>query len=85
MFQINFQPHLHGLPAYFSPKALIPRPNIHLYSEKKMGLINMLFIVIALQVLFLMCMPAHEAIGEFSMQTTKNVMKNYEDKLFCAI
>lgn len=61
LFQINFQPHLHGLPAYLSPKALIPRQNIHLYSKKKMGLINMLFIVIALQVLFLMCMPAHEA------------------------
>ena len=61
LFQINFQPHLHGLPAYLSPKALIPLQNIHLYSKKKMGLINMLFIVIALQVLFLMCMPAHEA------------------------
>ena len=44
----------------------------------------MLFIVIAVQVLFLMCMPAHEARRILYVEN-KNVMKNYEDKLFWAV
>ena len=44
----------------------------------------MLFIVIAVQVLFLMCMPAHEA-RRILYAENKNVMKNYEDKLFWAV
>ena len=78
---LNFQPHLHGLPAYLTPKELIPDQNIDLYSKKMMGLINMLFIVIAVQVLFLVCLPAHEA-RRILYAENKNVINNYPDKLF---